>query len=58
MTAVHESVARPEPRARRRQSRLLSRRRLPYLLIVPALIFELLIHLIPLFAGVGISFLG
>jgi len=58
MTAVHESVARPEPRARRRQSRLLSRRRLPYLLIVPALIFELLIHLIPLLAGVGISFLG
>ena len=58
MTAVHESVARPEPRARRRQSRMLSRRRLPYLLIIPALIFELLIHLIPLFAGVGISFLG
>ena len=58
MTAVHESVARPEPRARRRQSRMLSRRRLPYLLIIPALIFELLIHLLPLLAGVGISFLG
>ncbi len=28
------------------------------LLIVPAVIFELLIHVIPLLAGVGISFLG
>jgi multiple sugar transport system permease protein len=58
MTAVREPTARPGVRARRRQSSLLSRRRLPYLLILPALLFELLIHLIPLLAGVGISFLG
>ena len=57
MTAVREPVARPEPRARPRQP-WLSRRRLPYLLIAPAILFELLIHVIPLLAGVGISFLG
>ena len=58
MTAVREPVARPEEvRARRRQP-WLSKRRLPYLLIVPAILFELLIHVIPLLAGIGISFLG
>jgi multiple sugar transport system permease protein len=31
-------------------------RSLPYLLLVPALIFELLIHIIPLAAGVSVSF--
>jgi multiple sugar transport system permease protein len=30
---------------------------LPYLLLIPAVILELLIHLIPMVAGVGISFL-
>ncbi len=30
---------------------------LPYLLLIPAIILELLIHLIPMVAGVGISFL-
>ncbi len=58
MTAVREPVARPKVGARRRQSRFLGKRRLPYLLIVPALLFELFIHVIPLLAGVGISFLG
>jgi multiple sugar transport system permease protein len=43
-------------RARRRQP-WLSKRRLPYLLIAPAILFELLIHVIPLLTGVGISFL-
>ena len=57
MTAVREPVARPEVRARRRQP-WLSKRRLPYLLIAPAILFELLIHVIPLLSGVGISFLG
>jgi multiple sugar transport system permease protein len=33
-------------------------RRLPYLLILPAACFELLIHVIPLLAGAGISFFG
>src|SRR3954470_11533232 len=43
---------------RRRSSRWMGRRRLPYLLILPAVLFELLIHVIPLLAGIGISFLG
>lgn len=30
---------------------------LPYLLLIPAIILELLIHLIPMVAGIGISFL-
>jgi multiple sugar transport system permease protein len=38
--------------------RWMSDRRLPYLLVLPALVFELLIHIVPLVAGVGISFLG
>jgi len=36
----------------------MSRRRLPYLLVLPAVLFELLIHIGPLLAGIGISFLG
>src|SRR3954454_7560060 len=43
---------------RRRSSRWMGRRRLPYLLILPAVLFELLIHVIPLLSGIGISFLG
>ena len=31
-------------------------RSLPYLLLVPALIFELLIHIIPMAVGVAVSF--
>jgi multiple sugar transport system permease protein len=58
MTAVRVWGARRGVGVRRRQSRLLSRRRLPYLLILPALLFELLIHVIPLLVGIGISFLG
>src|SRR4051794_640596 len=58
MTAIREQAARSGSRARRRQSSLLDKRRLPYVLIVPALLFELFIHVLPLLAGVGISFLG
>lgn len=39
-----------------RTRRLLRRRSLPYLLIVPALVFELLVHIIPMVTGVAISF--
>jgi multiple sugar transport system permease protein len=49
---VRGRVRRPRPRGR------WTRRRLPYLLILPALCFELLIHILPLLAGVGMSFLG
>jgi len=52
---VPRTVARPRGRA---STRWLGRRRLPYLLILPAVLFELLIHVGPLLAGVGISFLG
>jgi multiple sugar transport system permease protein len=49
--AVVASAPSPPPRRRRRE-------RLPYLLLLPAVILELLIHIIPMLAGVGISFLG
>jgi multiple sugar transport system permease protein len=42
----------PPPHKRRRQRHLL-----PYLLILPAVGLELLIHIIPLLFGIGISFL-
>jgi len=60
MSAIKDPVlARRVDRPRSRRSRgWSSRRRLPYLLILPAVCFELLIHIVPLFAGVGISFLG
>jgi multiple sugar transport system permease protein len=58
MTAVREPAARPEEARARRRQPWLSKRRLPYLLIAPAILFELLIHVIPLLSGVGISFLG
>jgi multiple sugar transport system permease protein len=44
-------------RSRRRRLRVLEGRRLPYILIAPAIAFELLIHVIPLLSGIGISFL-
>jgi multiple sugar transport system permease protein len=44
-------------RSRRRRLRVLEGRRLPYFLIAPAIGFELLIHVIPLLTGIGISFL-
>ena len=50
--AVADSAP-PPPRTRRRRRALL-----PYLLLLPAVILELLIHIVPMLAGVGISFLG
>jgi multiple sugar transport system permease protein len=44
----------PSPPSQRRRRR----ERLPYLLLLPAVVLELLIHIIPMLAGVGISFLG
>lgn len=57
MTAIQEPLPRPRQAPRRRKA-WLSKRRLPYVLILPAIVFELFIHVIPLLAGVGISFLG
>jgi multiple sugar transport system permease protein len=50
--AVADSAP-PPPRTRRWRRQLL-----PYLLLLPAVVLELLIHIIPMLAGVGISFLG
>ena len=57
MTAIQEPLPRPQQAPRRRRA-WLNKRRLPYVLILPAIVFELFIHVIPLLAGVGISFLG
>lgn len=43
---------RPEPRRKRRKGWWL-----PYALLVPAILFELLIHIIPMFTGIWVSFL-
>ena len=40
-----------------RLASLFETRKLPYLLIIPALLFELLIHVVPMLAGVVVSFL-
>jgi multiple sugar transport system permease protein len=52
------STAAAQPTRRRRRRRVLEGRALPYLLVLPALCFELLIHVIPLLTGAGISFLA
>jgi multiple sugar transport system permease protein len=48
----HDEDPTTEPRRRRGRRELL-----PYILLVPAVLLELLIHIIPMLAGVGISFL-
>jgi multiple sugar transport system permease protein len=58
MTAIPTEGARARAARPSRSARWLSRRRLPYLLILPAILFELLVHILPLLAGVGMSFLG
>jgi multiple sugar transport system permease protein len=40
-----------------RRRRVAQNRWLPYLLLAPAIIFELLVHVIPMLTGIGISFL-
>ena len=57
MSSVTAETPETRARSRRRRRRVLEGRRLPYLLVVPALAFELLIHIVPLLTGVGISFL-
>src|SRR5690242_12568203 len=43
----------PQPRTRRRRG--VTRSRLPYLLLLPALVLELAIHIIPMLVGVWMS---
>jgi multiple sugar transport system permease protein len=57
VSSVTAESAKTRTRSRRRRRRVFEGRRLPYLLVLPALCFELLIHIIPLLTGVGISFL-
>jgi len=54
---THTSTAATRRTRSRRRLRVLEGKKLPYFLILPALCFELLIHIVPLLAGVGISFL-
>jgi multiple sugar transport system permease protein len=66
MTAIEDPLPRraqaPQEPQRRKAPKArqgwLTKRRLPYVLILPAIFFELFIHVVPLLAGVGISFLG
>jgi multiple sugar transport system permease protein len=58
VSEIRGTVASAARRTRgRRRRRVLEGPKLPYLLVLPALLFELLIHIIPLLTGVGISFL-
>ena len=52
-----EQVERPGQASTPPRSRRPRRESLPYLLLVPALILELLIHIVPMLVGVAISFL-
>jgi multiple sugar transport system permease protein len=58
MTVARQSLRVGRGRGPRPLRGALQTRRLPYVLILPAVAFELLIHVIPLLSGVGISFLG
>ncbi|MEU3726251.1 sugar ABC transporter permease [Streptomyces sp. NPDC031705] len=49
-------TTRPGAAPRRRRSRRLRRVGLPYLLLLPALVLELLVHLIPMLIGIVVSF--
>jgi multiple sugar transport system permease protein len=53
----HTPIATTSRTRSRPRLRVLEGRWLPYLLVIPALCFELLIHIVPLLAGVAISFL-
>lgn len=54
---AREEGGSPQPRSKKGLRRWLGPNALPYLLVIPAVIFELLIHIIPMFFGVVISFL-
>jgi multiple sugar transport system permease protein len=57
VASARGSVTAAAPTTRSRRRLRVQGRSLPYLLILPALLFELLVHIIPLLTGVGISFL-
>ena len=58
-TPEAEAAAEPEPPAKKRRGpdhRPGLSRKLPYLLLAPAVLLELLIHIIPMFVGIWMSF--
>jgi multiple sugar transport system permease protein len=48
----------PAPRARPRRRRVTGRRTTPYLLLIPAIILELLVHIVPMVTGAWMSLKG
>ncbi|MGA8115907.1 MAG: sugar ABC transporter permease [Actinocatenispora sp.] len=58
-TAVQQGPDTAEPRPAKGGKRRGVRqpRALPYLLLAPAIVFELLVHVVPMFTGIAISFL-
>src|SRR5690606_27333200 len=54
---VGRETAPTHPQRPRRQRTRTYSRALPYVLLAPALLFELLVHVVPMLTGVGISFL-
>lgn len=52
-----ESEERRQGGERRASRGWVKARHLPYLLVLPALLFELLVHIFPMLVGVGVSFL-
>ena len=52
---VTPAVPASQPGARKRRRRSLQRSRLPYLLLIPALVLELAVHIVPMIVGVWMS---
>lgn len=56
-TAAKDPPPTPRPRRSLRRPFRVRRGALPYLLLAPAILLELLIHIVPMFVGIGMSFL-
>ncbi|HEV2344257.1 MAG TPA: sugar ABC transporter permease [Actinocrinis sp.] len=56
VTEIADATAVKPPRARRPLSARLRAGALPYLLLLPAVLFELLVHIVPMLVGIFISF--
>ncbi|MGW1990249.1 carbohydrate ABC transporter permease [Embleya sp. NPDC001921] len=56
-TAAKDPPPTPRTRASLRRPFRVRRGALPYLLLAPAILLELLIHIVPMFVGIGMSFL-
>jgi multiple sugar transport system permease protein len=54
----HTDDAVPPPRRRPKRRRIVGRRSTPYLMLLPAIILELLVHLVPMVTGAWMSLKG